>query len=328
MRRAKHRATAILATAAVAALVPVTPAFAAAAPSVSANVATVGSAPAVPYGAHAEGATPLDQSLSFDVVLKPRNQAALDSFVQQVSTPGSPQYRHFLAPGEYAATFGPTTQAIASVKSSLAALGLKVNSVTGSVISVSGSVAQVGSALQTSFTQYQLSSGRIARANTSAPKLPITVAPLVQGVVGLDDLVQLNHGPVEQDTLAPQTTAPVQTCLGPGSGALGYYNEDQLASYYGLSTLYSHNTYGDGIHVALFELEPFRASDIAHFQSCYGTSALVNTITVGGVGAGDGGEATLDIEDVIGLAPAATVDVYEGPNSGTGIVNVYNKMAT
>ncbi|MGH8888616.1 MAG: hypothetical protein ACRDV3_02505, partial [Acidothermaceae bacterium] len=85
MRRAQLKMIAGLAAASVVAVIPAAPALATSSP----NVAIVGSAPAVPYGAHAVGATPLSSSLSFDVVLKPRNQAALDSFVQAVSTPNS-----------------------------------------------------------------------------------------------------------------------------------------------------------------------------------------------------------------------------------------------
>jgi subtilase family serine protease len=64
----------------------------------------------------------------------------------------------------------------------------------------------------------------------------------------------------------------------------------------------------------LFEEEPFNPADIAAYQHCYGTSASVSTVNVGaGPGeykSGLGGEAELDIEQVIGLAPKANVIVY------------------
>ena len=82
--------------------------------------------------------------------------------------------------------------------------------------------------------------------------------------------------------------------------------------------------------VALFELEPFLSSDISAYKFCYGISTTVNTILVdGGAGTGPGeGEAALDIEDVAGLAPDATMDVYEAPaNTWTDVTDEYTQIA-
>ena len=72
--------------------------------------------------------------------------------------------------------------------------------------------------------------------------------------------------------------------------------------------------------IALYELEPNDPADIAAFQACYGTHTPVSYVSVdGGAGRGaGGGEAALDIENTIGLAPGATVLVYQGPNSNSG----------
>src|SRR5450631_666411 len=120
----------------------------------------VGSAPAIPVGAQVQAAAPVSQPISFDVVLRPRNQAALDAFTTAVSTPGSPQFRQFITPGEYASQFGPTPSTIANVSSRMRSLGLTVGTVQGSVLPVSGSLTTVGSVLHTSFRQYRLRSGR------------------------------------------------------------------------------------------------------------------------------------------------------------------------
>ena len=46
-----------------------------------------------------------------------------------------------------------------------------------------------------------------------------------------------------------------------------------------------------------------------------------------GSGTGPGeGEAALDIENVIGLAPRASIDVYQGPNTNIGPLDVYNSI--
>ena len=60
----------------------------------------------------------------------------------------------------------------------------------------------------------------------------------------------------------------------------------------------------------------------------------VTDVTVdGGAGSADhgygSGEAALDIEDVIGLAPAASILVYQGPNNnGTGPYDTYSAIVS
>ena len=91
---------------------------------------------------------------------------------------------------------------------------------------------------------------------------------------------------------------------------------DELASAYRLSGLYGAGDKGAGQTVALVELELYSTSDIAAYQSCYGTNASVATRKrwTGGSGGGAGsGESALDIEDVIGLAPGVGIQGLRGP---------------
>ncbi len=129
-------------------------------------------------------------------------------------------------------------------------------------------------------------------------------------------------------TTSPQTSGPVACSAAQNTGG---WTANQLASAYNFTSAYSSGNLGSGETVALLELAPYQASDISAYQTCYGTSATVNTIPVGkGAPTGTGGsvEDTLDIEDIIGLAPKATIDVYEGPPSSTGIIDTYKAIAT
>jgi Pro-kumamolisin, activation domain/Cell wall binding domain 2 (CWB2) len=306
---------------------------------------SVGSAPVVPFGAHLQSAAPADQQLAFDVVLRPRDQAGLDNFVSAVSTPGSPSYRQFLPTGEFGARFGATASTVAGVTASLKSLGLTVGTLSGSILPVSGSLTRVSSAFHTSFRQYQLASGRIAHANTAAPALPGDIAAVVQAVVGLDDLATFQRptpklraaassGSAAHGLFSPSLVGPTPCAFIGTNAGNGYYTANQLASYYGLSSLYTAGTLGSGVTVAILELEPFAASDIAAYQTCYGTSTSVSTTNVdGGPGVGPGGgESALDIEDVIGLAPQAAIRVYQGPDAtvatSSNVLDVYNAIAT
>lgn len=108
----------------------------------------------------------------------------------------------------------------------------------------------------------------------------------------------------------------------------GGYTADEIAQAYNLGGYYQAGDAGQGETIGLLELEPNLTSDIAAFQSCYGTSTTVNYTAVdGGAGTGAGsGEAALDIEQIISLAPRATIDVYQAPNTTTGLLDAYSAM--
>jgi subtilase family serine protease len=133
--------------------------------------------------------------------------------------------------------------------------------------------------------------------------------------------------PAAATRLAAATTPHVatdgpQACAAASDAAAsqGGYTTDQIASAYRFSGVYDAGAQGQGVTIALYELEPDDPTDIAAYQACYKTSASVSYVRVdGGAGAGDGdGEAALDVENAIGLAPRASFLVYQGPNSGQG----------
>ncbi len=60
-------------------------------------VRLAGAAPLLPAGSAVVGPADASAEVTVDVALHPRDQSALDAFVAAVSTPGSPQYHHYLA---------------------------------------------------------------------------------------------------------------------------------------------------------------------------------------------------------------------------------------
>lgn len=317
-------------------------ALALAAPGTAGAAATtrVGQAPHPPAGAKRIGPLPAATQLQVTITLRPRDPAALAAYATAVSTPGSSVYRHYLTVAEFAARFAPTPAQVAAVASALRRQGLNPGPAAPNRLSIplTATAAQLARALSTSFNSVQLPDGRHAFANTAAPAFPAETASLIQGVVGLDSLYQahplgLAAPRARMPRAAPRVvTGGPQPCSTAVTDAKndGAYTADQLASAYELSSQYQAGNEGAGQTVALFELEPFSASDISSYQTCYGTSASVSTVTVDtGAGSGSGsGESALDIEDVIGLAPKATLQVYEGPNTNAGVLDTYSKIAT
>lgn len=291
----------------------------------------VGPAPVLPAAARSLGALPGATRLHVTVALTPRDPSALLAFVTAVSTPGSPLYHHYITPSQFRRRFGPTASQIASVRASLRARGLAPGaaSANGLAIPVTATASVLGRALSISFSRLVAPDGRRAFASTAAPSFAAPVARLVQGVVGLDAVAAPEPMDVRpQDTSHAPLIAPHVATGGPQPCAAATasaprnqaFTADQIASAYSFSGLYGQGDLGAGQTVAIYELEPDNAADIAAYQACYGTSASVSYIPIdGGAGAGSGsGEAALDIEDLIGLAPRARVLVYQGPNSNSG----------
>ena len=266
-----------------------------AAAGVSPDEVAVGAAVIPPAQLAAVAANP-NSPINLTVALAPRDEGELDAFVAAVSTPGSPRYRQFLAPGEFGSRFGATSTAIAAVGAALRERGLQVGPVSanGLSIPVSGTVATVGAAFHTSFASYRLPSGRAALANTAAPTLPASVATFVRGVIGLDQTTQATPSAGPAAAAIPAVAGPT-ACAAANSAAAdsGAYVPAQLAHHYGIDSLYDTTT-GHGSTVALFELEPFSASDVAAYQTCFGTATSVSVRQVdGGAGTGAGsGQAT------------------------------------
>ncbi|HTU98475.1 MAG TPA: protease pro-enzyme activation domain-containing protein [Solirubrobacteraceae bacterium] len=309
----------------------------------------IGRAPAIPAGASARGSLPGSDTIDATVALQPRNPAALTAFVKAVSTPGSPVYHHYLTVAQFAARFAPTIAQVASVRAALQAQGLHPGPLAANGLSfdVAAPAATMGHAFATSFRRYRVSGGRTVFANTSAPALPASVSGVVQGVIGLDSLqVPTPAGLQKTGHARPHAAAagaasgaaaasqdPTAPGEGPacnGAANSGGYTAGQIADAYGLSDLYAAGDGGSGTTVALFELEPYSASDVAAYQQCYGTATPITNITVdGGPGTGAGqGEAALDVEDLIGLVPNASLLVYEGKNTGASALDTYRAMIT
>jgi hypothetical protein len=307
--------------------------------SSNAKRGTVEATPKIPAGAKRVSSLPGSSSLRVDIILNPPDPTGLAAFARGVSTPGSVDYHHYLTTAQFAARFGPSTAAVATVQGALRSDGLPVGRLSANrlAINLRASAARLARAFSTKFARYRLKSGRVAYANTAPAQLPLDAAVEVQGIVGLDSLVQAQAGAVrvprsEQRTAslpaAPQVqTGGPQPCAAPQTGiTTPAYTADQIAAAYGFPALYQQGDLGQGQTVAVIEGEPNLASDIAAYQSCYGTSTSVRYVaTDGGIGSGSGsGEAALDIEQIIGLAPEVHIVVYQ---SYPELLNLYDEFA-
>jgi subtilase family serine protease len=308
-------------------------------------------APALPAHAVRLGAVSPASVLRLDVTLQVPDQGALTAFLAGLSNRTSPYFHDFLQPGQFGRLFGPSLSQVATVEAALRAAGLSPGAVTSNrlAIPVTATAQQVQRAFGVSLVRYRLpgtkdAAGRVAFRNTTAPKLAAAAAPLVSGILGLNDLA-LSHDMLSQPadpapagtaraagTVSRPDAAGPQACAAASATAteFGGYTANQLASYYLMSPLYGYGDFGKGVRVALAEIGPNLPSDITAYENCYGIKTPVKYLKVdGGAGTGSGEpspEAALDIEDVAGLAPQVSIDVYQAPGSDQGVYDMFNDI--
>jgi subtilase family serine protease len=302
----------------------------------------------LPSGARDLGRVSPRTELRATVALRPRHAAQLAAYASAVSHAGSSEYEHYLTVARFARRFGPTERQLRTVRAGLRAHGLAVGALSANRLSITvRATAQVtADAFGTAIDRYELRGGSEEDAPSAAPRLAGAAGSLVQGVVGLDSVaprasVEIAHHRRARPHVAARArthasghtaAAGPQACEAASAEAAQDWGNtaSQIASHYGLSGFYAAGDEGSGVTVALYELEPFSPSDIAAYQACMGTSTTVDVTAVdGGPGSGSGsGEAATDVEDVIGLAPKAQIDVYEGPPTGQGAFDTYSAIVS
>jgi subtilase family serine protease len=347
----------------ISSLPPISSSTALAAPVAPAPVVVrVQGAPVVPSGASSLGATAPSQTLTGAVALAPRDDAALQAFIKSVTGKSSPQYGQYLAPGAFQSQFGPLPSTISAVEQAVQADGLQVTGVEtdGLLVDFSGTVGQAENTFHTGFDSYHMHGGWTGRGTTGAVELqlPSSISSDVTGVIGLNDLVQAQSSDIEpgsssasasfpaaQAGVVPSVAGAPTPCTDAQQAAvsMGGLTDDQIANAYGAFGLYQQGDFGQGQHIAVYELQPFLATDIETFDTCYfgaaeaaqmsgtngnltGSRLSVTPVDGGGLQPGPGSqndEATLDVEDVSAIAPEANIDVYEAPNTTFGGIDEY-----
>jgi subtilase family serine protease len=303
----------------------------------------VGGVPSLSAGATSLGRLGSAAPLRLTVVLAPRDPAGLAALATAVSTPGSAQYHRYLSVGQFAARFGASPDAVAAVRATLLGDGLSPGALApdGLSIAVSGSAAQASQAFTVSLRRYRERDGRQVFSNTAAPRVPAALGGVVQDVLGLDNVpaaapASLRRGRLK--AVAHAASQPFTGGSGPvpctaaslGTGPTGPYTIDQVANAYGIGGLYSGGDLGAGVTIALYELEPYAAGDLGAFRTCFSASAAVTNVAVDGGPVPDtppdpasGLETSLDLDNVIGVAPSSHVHVYQGPNTNGGVYDTF-----
>ncbi len=289
------------------------------------------------------GSVSSHQSIVIGVSLPLRNSAQLSSFLQQVSTPGSPEYRHYLTPAEFTNTYSPSLSSYQQLEAYFQSYGLTLQPESNRlVLGVTGSPTQIGAAFHTSFSNYRMPEGQVFFGPTLAPQLPSGLG--VTAAYGFTNA--LYNQPASLLQPKASTTAagasPLATCPN-GDGSLTGFNPTQIRDAYGVNTLLSAGHNGAGEKVAIVdaydmtETQTQLASDLSNFDSsCAVGAATVNynypvkstTYNSSSADNGWGGEEVLDMDWSHSMAPSATLEMTFSPNAGVGLYEAVDWLVT
>src|SRR5579863_5393217 len=276
------------------------------------------------------GQLPAHKVLQLDLVLRLRDRAGLERFLQDVYNPNSDKFHHFLTPKEFTAKFGPTQKDYDQVLRWARANHLNVvgGSRDGMEVQVKGTVGAIESAFHIAMKTYRHPSEN--REFFGPDREPVTSLPFpLWHVSGLDNFSLPHplyvkksdyakaHGIKPEEVVKHATTGS-----GPSASFLG---SDMRAAYYGGSALT-----GSGQNLGLFEYEGTDLADLTtYFSKVHQTNSVpVTLLSTDGTSTActassgcDDTEQTLDMTQALGMAPGlSSLVVYIG-STDTAIIS-------
>jgi subtilase family serine protease len=282
--------------------------------------------PAITSGQAAPvGVLPANQRMNLAIMLPLRNQTELNSLLDQLYDPSSPNYHQFLSVAQFTQQFGPSVEDYQAVISFAQTNGFKVTNTPPNrlLLDLNGTVGQIEKAFHVVMTVYQHpTENRTFFSPDREPSLDLSVP--VTHIAGLNNF-SIPHSKARR---APEGW-PIKSNAGSGPGG-AYLAGDMRAAYYGGTALT-----GSGQSVGLCEFDGYNMSDVTSSFDGVSYSVPINNVLIDGASSGsdgDDGEQVLDIVQAIGMAPGMSqVRVYIAPGTtsiGVGDKDMFNKMAT
>jgi len=277
------------------------------------------------------GAAP--ESLALERMLlvlqrNPQKEAELRRFLEAQQTSGSPSYHQWLTPQEFGRRFGLADPEMEAVTSWLSANGLHVDRVAAgrTIVEFSGTAGQVRRALGTEIHKFVVSGGA-HWANAGDPQVPAALAPIVSGIVSLNNFPRKPllraRGTVSRSQatgqLTPQFTFPADGCTSTGNCyAVG---PQDFAVIYDVAPLWAAGIDGSGQTIAIASESNIRLKDTQAFRSVFGLPPNDPVVILDGPDPGvstpDETEANFDVQWSGAVAKKATIDLVVAQSTAT-----------
>ncbi len=283
------------------------------------------------------------QLTSVKLLLKrsPEQAAALTAYLEQLQQSSSPNFHRWLTPDQFGQLYGPADEDIAAITGWLESEGLTgVSADKGRIaIQFSGNAAQIERVFQTSIHSFKNGS-REFLSNTTDPRIPAALSPVVAGIYDLSDLQPTSHlvyGPdgrynpalkklVTRDT-APGSAHPELTGK---NGTFLYITAADGATLYNTpnktlnANFTSGATYdGTGATIGVGGTSPIDTSIVVNYRTLFLGDKKAPTVTNDDATSTNAqNEAYLDLDVSGGMAPGATQHFYTAPKLSTAITHM------
>lgn len=252
-------------------------------------------------------------------------QQALDSFLRDAHTPGTPSYHQWLTPEEFGARFGASDSDIAAITAWLEAHGFAVEKTHPGrmALEFSGTAGQVKEAFHMEIHRFNVRDAKTGETQTqyasvSDPQVPAAFAALIQGLSPLHSfhaqpmvkvLGRTNYNAKTHAANAEWTYPATDVYeLGPAD----------FAVQYDIAPVYKAGTTGAGESIGILSASNVDLSLVQAYQKLFGLTANLPTVVVDGNDPGQNGAATeayLDVEQSGAVAPGAKVILYASAGS-------------
>jgi len=264
-------------------------------------------------------------------------EEAFKQFIQELQTPGSPNYHHWLSAQQIGEKYGPAQQDLDTLTAWLREHGLKVNLVYDNrlMIDFTGTASSVRETFGTEIHWLEVN-GKSHLGNVRDPQIPAALAPVVAGIVSLHDFKpHAMHRMRAQYTFS--SYGETEQAVVPAD----------LATIYDLNPLFSGGVTGTGQTIVVVEDTNFKTGDWTTFRKKFGLSKYTDAkLTVVHPASKapnncknpgnnvDDIEAALDAEWASAAAPDANIELISCDDTATtfggliAIENLLNASAT
>jgi len=275
--------------------------------------------PRASIGAISMGVKPTSDVLHLAISLNYRDPAGAQKFVDSVSDPRSPSYRHFISPAEVGRRFGLAPAEVSKVTAYLKSQGMRIRLVGQNRLSilVDATVGQAQSAFNTTIRKFSVSPDRPTDSGerfafTTSPEVPLNIFPDIVDISGLENF-----------------TRPKARDLTP----------TQLLGLYSVAPMYKGGMQGQGRTIGISNWDGFRISNeqlqCKNFKLPVPAAGAGSNISVVSIDNGNGiegyeyGEGDLDIQASIEIAPLCNLIVYDNdtPDGSASVIDVLTKEA-
>jgi subtilase family serine protease len=263
----------------------------------------------------------------------PERQAALERAIEDLQDPQSPEYHHWLSAAEFGHRFGADGADLAAIGGWLATHGFRVDGVYPNRLEIdfSGTAGEVRATFHTEIHNLEVD-GVPHIANMSDPEIPAALAPLVAGIVSLNDFQP-----------APQYTFDERCAKTSVLGGRCYaLVPADLATIYDLAPLHQAGVVGTGEKIVVIEASDlYSATDWSTFRATFGLAGFPGSFRQihpqpphGANNCADphvngaASEATLDAEWSSAAAPGAAIVAAACAELLIAVTNIVNGAPT